>query len=361
MFTPRPHDELRYLVIHEVSCRAEGDGHERHESTTLFLDTPRLFASDSKASILRGLQQIDNLEVYLELNPGIGFVVTRYYGCGDYYASHGMLFERIGDARLLSEITLSSRPYLYRLAADGPLAVPRYETMGRFSSELVLAMSAADRISPGMFNEPEEISEPYINIYHSRGCFEVTKMGLISSHILELENLLAYVFLARGHDFAEADDLFRQGRVSKSHFSKLFRPGELIVRIVDGEETVAKCETSTDGGSLNFHLSCWSWHFDGLFSKKHTITHVYWPDRKQDVLPVTALSAYPLRLGDPKLRGSLERRGEVLWSCRFRRFVGYAATTSALEETAVRSLVIAYLLLRQIVMLTPTDHPQVHG
>ncbi|KAF6803605.1 ATPase [Colletotrichum sojae] len=67
----------RYQVVYTIGCRlAPAKDHE-----TLYLDTPWPVDSGPYHSHLRGSRAITNLELYLERNQNVSFLVYREYSC----------------------------------------------------------------------------------------------------------------------------------------------------------------------------------------------------------------------------------------------------------------------------------------
>lgn len=141
-------------------------------------------------------------------------------------------------------------------------------------------------------------------------------------------------------DYKEADDLFKRGEVSEKHLPKLFRLHDRVVTKIDGEEVAALCYSMQIGNSKRIRLGCRLWAFDGLFRSKSEALIVEWP-QEADIpvlgsIPITQLSVYPLRYGQKGLCERLIKRGSMLWSCRFRKFVGYNAPKHVLDVQVVR-------------------------
>ncbi|THX24192.1 P-loop containing nucleoside triphosphate hydrolase protein [Aureobasidium pullulans] len=85
------------------------------------------------------------------------------------------------------------------------------------------------------------------------------------------------------------------------------------------------------GNSKRIRLGCRLWAFNGLFRSKSEALIVEWPQEAGTPvlgsIPITQPSVYPLGYGEKGLRERLIKRGSMLWSCRFRKFVGYNAPT----------------------------------
>ncbi|THZ11913.1 P-loop containing nucleoside triphosphate hydrolase protein [Aureobasidium pullulans] len=95
------------------------------------------------------------------------------------------------------------------------------------------------------------------------------------------------------------------------------------------------------GNSRRIRLGCRLWAFDGLFRSKSEALIVEWPQEADapvlGSIPITQLSVHPHRYGEKGLRERLMKRGSMLWSCRFRKFVGYNAPKHVLDVQVVHN------------------------
>lgn len=69
-------------------------------------------------------------------------------------------------------------------------------------------------------------------------------------------------------------------------------------------------------------IKAWSWEFDGDFQCKQTTIQLRMAadDNEQDIVK---LNVRPLKHEDDVIVERLQRRGQTLWDCRFRRLVSY--------------------------------------
>lgn len=244
----------------------------------------------------------------------------------------------------ISRVPRETKPYLFTLPEDGPLAVSDGEIMHDFRSKLKSAMSAADRalqsegLSPSaIFDDAQEIAAPFVEIYRNVDLLQrISSQFLDASARLELDSLLAYVTNAVQHDYEAADEQFSHGYVTKSHFNKLIRQNEIIIQVVDGEEIALMCERYELREPPSFELQCWSWHFGVCFRKERSVVQLIWPELHSNKIPISTLSAWPLRYADPELKTKLKERGIMLWQCRHRKLISYLAPAPAFEVQMVR-------------------------
>jgi hypothetical protein len=322
--------EPEHLIIHQVECTQTPD-HRHHSSVAYFLDPPRLFAEDNKASALRGNTPIYDIEEYLENQENISIVVYRSYDCERYHKhlTNKGAFERIKLSSSGIRGVPALQPYLSALKKDAAPASCKSEKMEIHASELEDALESLKKLNSKMsikdFWEPEA---PYLHLYHFRGMIKDNVWKLSNSLQQQHVNvLLEYIDEAFGDEYADADALFAKGLVSKKHLSKLFGPDEIVVTIKEGHLVAYLSDGLPDASKSSIKLSCSSWTFDGVFHKKDTTFRVDWPSFDPDprVLPISKLEMFPLKYDTSGAEEMLSSRGKRLWSCRRRRYMSYNA------------------------------------
>ncbi|KAL2170510.1 hypothetical protein VTG60DRAFT_4796 [Thermothelomyces hinnuleus] len=342
------------VVLHRVECRAQhsSPGHRTHDETCLFLDRPGLFPGDSRASALRGRQPVHAAatpDEYLDRVPGVGLVVERTYDCEAYHRRIGHSFVRLplpaGDASSGNRLPAELWPYFDVLLPENeersgmPLEPAEAKTETICTSQpLRDAMDVLAERVPSLFAQWDAgLVPPYSQLYRNRVRMrelvgEVLD-GRLAAHALLL---LDYVEETFGTRYREADALFARGLVERSYLDMLFGPNEVVVCEEDGEpvaymSTPPPPRTAPDRSHVI--IACYTWAFDGAFRREHRNIQVHWPPEAKDgTVPISKLNAYPLRL-DPTghLEVRLRDRGTMLWRCRKRNLVGYAAPTGPFE------------------------------
>lgn len=332
----------RCLVVHAVSCSRETVGHINHLDTSLFLDQPRLFAGDTKASPLRGINRIPvDLDSYLDANPDVKLVVTRTYDCTEYVKGLSNDFETFQMPSTIEHMAWDLRPYFSQLqGSDAVPAVPLQESM-RLMPRVRDAMHKLAVANPQSFlNWENNLAPPYSQIYHTRA-----RMRTLADEMLDKWSgayvllLLEYVEGAYAQVYQDANALFAQGLVTLDHLSKLFGPSEVIVTMEDGEPVayVSELCPAPEPHAGPIKLQCYTWTFDGLFHKTQKTIVVTWPASKDAVIPITQLAAYPLRFDSTgKIEKELRDRGKMFWSCRKENYVTSRVPTSSFEIRVVR-------------------------
>ncbi|KAG9854832.1 P-loop containing nucleoside triphosphate hydrolase protein, partial [Aureobasidium melanogenum] len=353
-----------YLVVHTVSC--EGDTyHSHHEENAYYLDVPRLFAKDSKANAVRGTHEIEDLEQFLEENPGYDFVVIKAYSCGEYYKNHEAEFEEIGDWKLRTKIPSEQRAYLYTLPRDLPPAVQEDESISHFSQDMVEALKALDALChwDGAFNfaasDHFDLRAPYTIIYHSRMSLnDYREKGVDIIYWPRIDAFRNYILGSMSMDYAEADAYFSKNKLTPRHLTKLFRKGDVLVTQRDGNQVGLLCKSVSYSEPRVCNLECESWTFDGVFRRKVEPMRVVWPSGSSlDAISIVALEAFPLRFGGDELKQRLKQRGQMLWSCRFRKYVTYEESSSAPDAQTTNLRFMVDMSTYKTLHPTPANAP----
>jgi hypothetical protein len=327
-----------YVIVHQVFCdhvQVDGEDHQQHPMRADYLDTPRLWAHDTRGSVLRGRHPVPDIEEYCEVNPGVCMIVYRTYSCGDYHRLHADSFESFATG-IDRQVFNKMRPWYFKIVEDGPPAITRTEQIRVISDVLCDAMDAVTAQGSARASEWEvsaNLTAPYDYFYHFRHQLRQHATSILGeSENNELNVLLDFVNETQGAEFDEIDALFKEGKVRRDCLAKLFGPNEMIVTMRDGYPCASIAKTSVVSTKLGINLECWSWKFDGGFRRVEERIHVSWPDSDASILPLTDLLAWPLRLYQSGLKQRLQRRGEEFWSCRHKKFVSYLAPTKTIFE-----------------------------
>lgn len=342
---PASAQDPRCIIVHQVDCAGSSPAHSRHPESELFLDAPRLYRGDSKANSLRGRSRIYDLPSYLVKHPEISFVVYRSYGCVEY---HDLVLEELQRARTSAPEHVTGRqvlPDFFVLARDTDPALPDREYMEIHSEGLRDAMSAVQALQPenqallSGWEREHNMLAPYLHFYHIRGLLQDKRALLPEAQQRHLDLLLEYLDSQFRREYDEADRIFEEGYVTKGHLHKLFGPSEVVVKVQDGHPIAMVAKHCPLSGSHPIKLDCEAWVFDGRFAKSTKKVTLQWPqgDSVPDRIPISSLALYPLRLDRTGMEARLRRRGEIFWSCRKRRFVGYDASEQTSEFQVVWS------------------------
>jgi hypothetical protein len=343
---PGNDENIGYLVLHEVHCPGHSTGHKDHPESAIFTDQPRLLAGDCKFSPLHGLRPFRRrLEEYLADNPNIVLTVVRRYDCKQYHTLLEDAFQQLPLPYLGPSDSLRTDAQLYYsvLHESGPPAVPVSEHMENLSSSLFSSVQELETADPETFSgwsDPPHLVAPYVQFYHIRDTAQALAPEVLNgSALAHVRLLFGYLESAYGAVYRDANTLFARGMVTREHFPKLFRPGDIVVGLEDGHSRAFRINDSPvfhSGGSVT--LSCSTWQFDGAFRQAKQTFTVEWPSSASDgneVVSIASLNVRPLRYDTTGLRAKLLRRGTIFWSCRNRRFASYAPTRRNFEIRVV--------------------------
>ncbi|ETS73988.1 hypothetical protein PFICI_13854 [Pestalotiopsis fici W106-1] len=328
-------NNVRSLIVHRVHCSQSMPGHDRHDPK-LYLDQPRLFAGDTKASALRGQECIQNsLEDYLAVQFDIGLVVLRTYECTVYATviDDEFTLSHLPDAD--SETAAALRPYFYRLQDNPVEPAQPYDESIVLSSDTQSAMNELRAALPLLLSGwKANLQPPYLQIFHVRDRIRALAPEVLSEHHQALVlGLLDYVEDSFGAEYREADALFAQGMVTRGHMSKLFGPNEIIITTDGGEPTAYVSEVIPvwDRDEKLLRLRCYHWIFDGVFHQEQKTIIITWPATNEPI-PITDLAAYPLRFDTTgQIEQHLRSRGNMFWSCRKRNLVASVAQSAPFQ------------------------------
>ncbi|EWZ93947.1 hypothetical protein NW765_014303 [Fusarium oxysporum] len=326
----------RYIVIHRVECPGSTPVHSRHPAISSFLDVPRLFVGDNKASPLRGRIPDENSQLLARKDPNISFIIHRTYNCLDY---HNTVFEALREASVNSAPPdLSSQ-----LCLDADNAVAEGEYMEIVSTHLNNAIEAVkeadtkqDSVDESLllgWKREQNMMAPYLHFYHTRNLLRDHVPHLPERQSKDINLLLEYLDKEFSPDYQEAEKLFLgDGLVSRKHFHKLFGPREIIVTVEEGNHIAMVSKYPPLPGSNPIRLECEMWKFNGRFAKFKRIVTICWPKHAAEVdkVPIKSLGIFPLRF-DQQLEYRLRKRGELFWQLRKPRLVLYTAPSQVLD------------------------------
>lgn len=90
-------DPLRYQIVHHVTC---SDSYV----SVMYMEEPRVIHAGSSRSHLSGSEPVSNMQLYLERNKDVSFLVHRYYTCckDRYQPMNRFRLDREPDTRLAS-------------------------------------------------------------------------------------------------------------------------------------------------------------------------------------------------------------------------------------------------------------------
>jgi hypothetical protein len=333
-----------HIAIHHVECSRAGRYHAHHERSANYFDVPFLPIHSNRMAGLCGQRRLIDLEDYMEGHDNLSFVVYRTYDCVAYHEDIKDGFERVAVPQLVNAIPYEAKPYFYVLRENAAHATSRSERL-ILSESLQKALEllgisreeVSDREEGDEYELPSNLDYPYLELYYERQFLVEHAANIISvADQVHLNVLAEWLENNLGSEFTEAGKLFEQGNVNRKHWTKLFRPGTVVVNLKSNEPTAYTCTSCTSTHHNRLLLKCWSWEFDSKFFKNEVDLTVSWAPDKATVA-ITNLLTYPLEYALPGLKQELRRRGEVFWACRSRKFVNYDVPLQGMEVQKVSS------------------------
>jgi hypothetical protein len=283
---------------------------------------------------------MQRLEWYLEDHPEVSFAVLEFYDCYQYHREVADEFKGQRMPVDMEEVTAqAARPYFSVLRKDARTATPYQQTIIP-SKELrkgliMLQADYPDELHD--WNEPNNLQYPYFQLYH---CIDLLSgratrklSALQRTHVGSLARYLRTILAAQ---YQEAEEDLQKGVVKKKHWARLYRPNDVVLTTVDGEELAYLSTSCPIVAPDSLTLNCWSWKYDGKFYRQSQALTIKWPSNTTTAF-LSDLSCYPLRLDQSNASERLSKRGSTFWKCRTRRYVDYEMTPE-LGVQAVRLL-----------------------
>lgn len=222
---------LRYQVIHCVFCDDKTDG---NVGRVMYLEQPWTVQAGRHRAHLRGSQQVSNMELYLERNKDVGFIVFQDYVCCGEKPSpvNRNRFGREVDTRLMSmlvaeHIDIVSDDLRSTLADLSDVAfegIP-HPKFGRMEDEEEDAGSeyVIDDDSSGYdIGESLDVSYPYLWFYHRRHKLSEVIDCLEDSDKEHVNVFCGYIQDRMADEWAAVDKLISKGEISAEYVRYIY-------------------------------------------------------------------------------------------------------------------------------------------
>jgi hypothetical protein len=189
---PRKAD-IYFNILHRIECKKD-------KSRFLYQDIPYFLNQNGEDDHLRGRRVVSNMELYVERNRGLSFIVFKHYIC--------------------------CNPDTKSKSGDEP--TPVTESVYIISADLYSALKTVSRKSSQTYLYPNfqvglELSAPYLWFYHDRS-FITSTVGRFKSrrkrHLHCLFN--DYISIHMGEEYAEVDKQLSAKLISSNFLSYIF-------------------------------------------------------------------------------------------------------------------------------------------
>ena len=366
----------RYQIIYRIQrsevVKDRKGRHSYEDRSTLFFDHPEWIRGQGTDSHIKSNLPLTNFELYLEQNKDISFIVYR-------------TFIESGIDNNESDRT-----------ADSPQ--PANETVRLVNKDLIGTIENLLNSQPQYeelareFSISLELPAPYLFVFHSRKNLEKFQDSLPVYARAQLTLLLDYVTKQYADEYATADSLLSQNKISPKFLRYLFKPGDLLISRADGQyqgyvskswpvktRTTRRMRATTAyvgtamplyGSQLadmrmandkitvhSCEVNVWHWDFDGSFQRQSSTLHLEIVEDggnetdnkgKRKVTAqgdmsetgmgeknISDLNLFPIQYASAETVDICRRRGKTFWKCRTRSYVSYQTT----ERDSIQNLV----------------------
>jgi len=351
--------KLLYRILRWVTVPTkDGSASKKRVLSSAYFDPPEWWSAEKGLGTYRCSIPVDNLELYLEKNKDIAFLVYKTYVEPS--------FEELEEAKRKRDskswtpvVTESIRPISEEL-------IEAISTMLEGREEYTDILET--------FRSSHEVTAPYTFCYHHRSDLDDIAASCDDSTQQQLQLFIGHVVDTLGEVYNVAGAMISQGKVSHRYLEYLFKPGDtLVMRDNDGQYTgwIAtswpkpiwkervqreKAEAQVKGSRATFldptvntkklrndhvivhtwSIQAWQWWFEGTFFRHDDALRFYIVEeiehdedeeaKKHEhdtIAPITDLKVMPARFCPSEIIDTLRRRGQTFWKCRERRVVSY--------------------------------------
>ncbi|KAK2594863.1 hypothetical protein QQS21_007413 [Conoideocrella luteorostrata] len=302
----------RFQEIHRIVCADSSDG-----SSGLYEDTPWIVEAGPYLNHLRGSNAITNLEVFLERNKDISFIVYKDYECCERRhpsSARGRNESASGDVSSLLKresvaiISPDLRDSFDKLAslAFKSIPYPKFEV-----------------------DDEDSILFPYMWWFHSREKISDAKPQLDDDTRRHIDVFDRYIQDVLTSDWQKVDEMTARGKITAEYINYIYVPGQLVIskgpegdmaRLI-GLELTSWLEPpyphNRDFGSITAK----TWSFDGNFQQTSVELKLASLPSLTEEFDVTELEVYPASFASPNTLKALQNRGEMFWKCRKKNYV----------------------------------------
>ncbi|KAF4843689.1 ATPase family AAA domain-containing protein 3 [Colletotrichum siamense] len=304
-------------IINKIYCH-----HTRTEN--LYLDEPWVVESGPFNAHLRGSHAVPHLELHLERNKEITFIVYRRFECCGVPPPKDFNYH----GRVTS------------LLDSDPSSFLKAEHISLISEELSDRLrEVAERVLVGIphpkFNRQfdDKIAYPYLWWFHRRHDIEEFTETLPQSEKQHLAVFQQYIHGRLAKDWGMVDSLLGSGRITAEYIQYLFVPNKVLISKTEGSNQhqlrgviathwLEILPSSAQGFKAVIPVS--TWEFRGTFhqvQQKIIIDKLPECDVDGSFAVSDLMSVYPIEYATSETVQALEERGRMFWKCRHRNYV----------------------------------------
>ncbi|KAM3089215.1 hypothetical protein ACMFMG_000820 [Clarireedia jacksonii] len=340
---------LQYKILHRVKCYRDS----RKPILGTYQSHPALMVNENRSYHLHGGQPLTNLELFIERQRGISFVVFKDYVCCTMERPVNRFCPRFRDPAKEDSEKLSSFVENESMALISSGICDALKVMAEKANSNTA--TRPDRFYPE-FEVGREIPAPFFWYYHDRGIWKEKTPHLKDDQKRHVDLFLEYLENNWGKTYAKVDKLLSKKLITMKYLAYLYTPGKPLIQTKsnDGRKNemtrvyiqdtwlsiVAPVPPNTKAPLSQFrdrkprserNLNAYFWSFDGSFQETRETLSVIYPDHSNEPFPIRGLNAYPLSFAEDGIEASIRARGRVFWSCRKQRYVSYTENNSTVR------------------------------
>jgi hypothetical protein len=293
-----------FPLVYRILCTNSDKG-SRHHPTFFYEDDPltAVFMEGRRSSHLSANKPIYQLQDHVQQFQQPSFVIIKNRNCKNVFHSSLESAKR-SESMLILDNSL-------RLAIQKIATCPVQSSEQAEDSELL------------------EMSAPYLFLrLHQEPLIKHAQSAPISLATM-IESVVKYLETNYAAEYAEADKLMSEGKITLRHMDKMFHPGQLVTegqrpnRMHENNRRAYVLKSWPILGSNTLDLELWNWKFDGWYlTRKYTsyINTAPVEDRDEPFC-IDKLSFHPATfLSDEKIE-LIRKRGKKFWTLRQPNFI----------------------------------------
>ena len=313
---------------------------------SVYLGEPHWESGDPD-TVLRADRPLRNVDHYLDQHPEIAYIFSKVYNPNPPR----------------DRTKVESKDGVFRKPK------PYFEYLRLVSEHLIEAVSyIADHLPDfddffGDFNPTADIPAPYLEMYYAIPLLDDVLSDLSPIQAQLVNQLSSSILMSYGHEYRNAERLFKKGLVTSQLMKYLVKPGDVLVQKNTTQGFVARSwaeltsarseygdavnssrstyesnmrqhpsdEDSTEKLSYEWKIKAWCWAFDGAFQvKPMTLSLKLEVTFEGDEVDIHELNVFPLVYSQGStLRDKLETRGRMFWKCRHKHIVSWSIGAEA--------------------------------
>ncbi|KAI9690898.1 MAG: hypothetical protein M1822_008518 [Bathelium mastoideum] len=298
---PQTHD-LAFPTIYRIECLEKGNKSRNHE-IFLYEDDPLMadFANGRRSPHLSGKKPIYQLQDHVRRFEQPSFVIIKNRQCQGQF---GLSLSRRGRDETMLILNDDLRQAIQKVATCD---------LKRFLNGVYL-----------------EIDAPYQLLYFHRELLRRYSQSVNTSLQRRIEAILHYVNANYGHEYAEAEELISQHKITIRHLDKISQPNHLVVSVsyhLEDDQPVLKNVyvvedwPEVDGAMLSMTFWCWDFTAKGCQRSTFRFASAAPVDDENEPFELNKIRIYPFSVLSKESIALLRRRGGRCWDLRQPNFV----------------------------------------